>query len=196
MNKVITISREFGSGGRELGMLIAQRLQIPFYDKELISLAAQDNTLSAEVIEQYEEHLQLNTLWSAGQNLLPFYQQPITDQIYFRQCETIRNLAAKGSCVIVGRCADKVLEEALHIFVYADQRARVERKIQQGVPGSAREVEHHIKEIDKKRIHYYEHYTDVKWGDIKNYHLCINTTHNSLESCADAVAVFAEHFRR
>ena len=61
MNKVITISREFGSGGRELGMLIAQRLQIPFYDKELISLAAQDNTLSAEVIEQYEEHLQLNT---------------------------------------------------------------------------------------------------------------------------------------
>lgn len=196
MNKVITISREFGSGGRELGMLIAQRLQIPFYDKELISLAAQDNTLSAEVIEQYEEHLQLNTLWSAGQNLLPFYQQPITDQIYFRQCETIRNLAAKGSCVIVGRCADKVLEEALHIFVYADQRARVERKIQQGVPGSAREVEHHIKEIDKKRRHYYEHYTDVKWGDIKNYHLCINTTHNSLESCADAVAVFAEHFRR
>ena len=196
MNKVIPISREFGSGGRELGMLIAQRLQIPFYDKELISLAAQDNTLSAEVIEQYEEHLQLNTLWSAGQNLLPFYQQPITDQIYFRQCETIRNLAAKGSCVIVGRCADKVLEEALHIFVYADQRARVERKIQQGVPGSAREVEHHIKEIDKKRRHYYEHYTDVKWGDIKNYHLCINTTHNSLESCADAVAVFAEHFRR
>ncbi len=155
MNKVITISREFGSGGRELGMLIAQRLQIPFYDKELISLAAQDNTLSAEVIEQYEEHLQLNTLWSAGQNLLPFYQQPITDQIYFRQCETIRNLAAKGSCVIVGRCADKVLEEAIHIFVYADLRARVERKMQQGVSGSVQEVEHQIKETDKARSRYY-----------------------------------------
>ena len=196
MNKVITISREFGSGGRELGMLIAQRLRIPFYDKELISLAAQDNTLSAEVIEQYEEHLQLNTLWSAGQNLLPFYQQPITDQIYFRQCETIRNLAAKGSCVIVGRCADKVLEEALHIFVYADQRARVERKIQQGVNGPAQEVEHQIKETDQKRSRYYEHYTDSKWGSMRNYHLCIDTTYNSLESCADAVAVFAEHFRR
>lgn len=196
MNKVITISREFGSGGRELGMLIAQRLQIPFYDKELISLAAQDNTLSAEVIEQYEEHLQLNTLWSAGQNLLPFYQQPITDQIYFRQCETIRNLAAKGSCVIVGRCADKVLEEALHIFVYADQRARVERKIQQGVNGPVQEVEHQIKETDQKRSRYYEHYTDSKWGSMRNYHLCIDTTYNSLESCADAVAVFAEHFRR
>ena len=155
-----------------------------------------DNTLSAEVIEQYEEHLQLNTLWSAGQNLLPFYQQPITDQIYFRQCEIIRKLAEKGPCVIVGRCADKVLGDTLRIFAYADMKARIERKIRQGIPGSVQEVEHHIKEIDKKRRHYYEHYTDVKWGDIKNYHLCINTTHNSLESCADAVAVFAEHFRR
>ena len=196
MNKVITISREFGSGGRELGMLIAQRLQIPFYDKELISLAAQDNTLSAEVIEQYEEHLQLNTLWSAGQNLLPFYQQPITDQIYFRQCETIRNLASKGPCVIVGRCADKVLEEAIHIFVYADLRARVERKMQQGVSGSVQEVEHQIKETDKARSRYYEHYTDSKWGAMRNYHLCIDTTYTSLESCSEAAAVFAEHFRR
>ena len=196
MNKVITISREFGSGGRELGALIAQRFHIPFYDKELIFLAAQGNTLSAEVIEQYEEHLQLNTLWSAGQNLLPFYQQPITDQIYFRQCEIIRKLAKKGPCVIVGRCADKVLDDTLRIFAYADMKARIERKIRQGIPGSVQEVEHHIKEIYKKRRHYYEHYTDVKWGDIKNYHLCINTTHNSLESCADAVAVFAKHFRR
>ncbi len=195
MNKVITISREFGSGGRELGMLIAQRFQIPFYDKELISLAAQD-TLSAEVIEQYEEHLQLNMIWNAGQNLLPFYQQPITDQIYFRQCETIRKLAAKGPCVFVGRCADKVLDDALCIFAYADMKARIERKIRQGVPGSFQEVEHHIKEIDKKRRHYYEHYTDVRWGDIRNYQLCMDTTYNSLESCADAVAVFAQHFRR
>ena len=196
MNKVITISREFGSGGRELGALIAQRFHIPFYDKELIFLAAQGNTLSAEVIEQYEEHLQLNTLWSAGQNLLPFYQQPITDQIYFRQCETIRNLASKGPCVIVGRCADKVLEEAIHIFVYADLRARVERKMQQGVSGSVQEVEHQIKETDKVRSRYYEHYTDSKWGAMRNYHLCIDTTYNSLESCSEAAAVFAEHFRR
>ena len=129
MEKVITISREFGSGGRELGVKLAGTLGIPFYDKELISMAADDINIAEEAFRYYDEHIEVRDpldrqFYHAFSEI---YQVPMSDQIFVAQSNVIRRLASHGPCVIVGRCADMVLADSVNLFIYSKMKDRVKR---------------------------------------------------------------------
>lgn len=197
MEKIITIGREFGSGGREIGLRLAEKLGIPFYDKELITKAASDGGLSPNIVKEYEEsRISGLSVIHAGRNLIAHYQQPLTDQVFLAQSKVIRSLAEKGPCVIVGRCADYVLQgKSINIFVHAELQARIERKSSMDIGVVTGKLEQHILDIDKKRKKYYEYYTDFKWGEMAHFHLCIDTTHVDMDGCANAVFHYATNFR-
>lgn len=186
MNKVITVSRQFGSGGREFGIKLANALGIPFYDKELISMAAEDSNLSAEFMRHHEESapgLLSRTLYS-------YYQMPMTDQIYIAQSNLIKRLAQEGPCVIIGRCADVILEDSIKIYVHAPLAKRVERKLSMDTGVSAEKMEDHIRATDKKRKKYYEYYTDQKWGMAENHHLCLDSGLIGVDGCVETALAY------
>ena len=181
MNKVITISRQFGSGGREFGIKLAAALGLPCYDKELISMAAEDSNLSEEFMRHHEESapgLLSRTLYS-------YYQMPMTDQIYIAQANLIKRLAQEGPCVIIGRCTDVIVEDSVKIYVHAPLAKRVERKLAMDTGVSAEKMEDHVKATDKKRKKYYEYYTDQKWGMAENHHLCLDSGLVGVDGCVE-----------
>ena len=186
MNKVITVSRQFGSGGREFGIKLANALGIPFYDKELISMAAEDSNLSAEFMRHHEESapgLLSRTLYS-------YYQMPMTDQIYIAQSNLIKRLAQEGPCVIIGRCSDVILEDSVKIYVHAPLAKRVERKLSMDTGVSAEKMEDHIRATDKKRKKYYEYYTDQKWGMAENHNLCLDSGLIGVDGCVETARAY------
>ena len=147
MNKVITISRQFGSGGREFGIKLAHELKLPFYDKDLISMAAQNSNLSEEFMRHYEE----SAPGIFSRSLYSYYQMPMTDQIYIAQSNLIKQLAAKGPCVIIGRCSDVIVEDSVKIYVHADLKKRVERKLSMDTGISPEKMEEHVRATHQKR---------------------------------------------
>ena len=185
MNKIITIGREFGSGGRELGRRLAEELGIEYYDKEVISAISEKTSMSEEylksVIEGRPHHLFPITI---GQSIsiAEAYGFEQAQSIYSAQTEVIRELAKNSSCVIVGRCADYILRDInpTRIFVYADIESRIRRCIARNGDNehgmTEKQIKKHIISIDKNRAKYYDLYTGQKWGDKSNYDLCINTT--------------------
>lgn len=192
MNKVITVSRQFGSGGREFGIKLANALGIPFYDKELISMAAEDSNLSAEFMRHHEESapgLLSRTLYS-------YYQMPMTDQIYIAQSNLIKRLAQEGPCVIIGRCADVILEDSVKIYVHAPLAKRVERKLSMDTGISAEKMEEHVKATDKKRKKYYEYYTDKKWGMAENHDLCVDSSLVGIDGCVETALAYLKNLKK
>ena len=173
---IITIGREFGSGGREIGLKLAEKLNIPFYDKELISSVAEKSNLEHSIIERYDEQHSFPTFSSS--NIFDIYQMPMSDRVYIAQADVIREIAQKGSCVIVGRCANFVLNDnpdCFNVFIKAPMQDKIERK-RSVLPGkSDNEIMSHIKKIDKKRAKYYSYYTDGVWGAAITYHLCVDS---------------------
>lgn len=173
-NYVVTISREYGSGGRIIGKNLASRLGISFYDKEMLNLLAEESGFSKAIIEEWTEKKTssfLYELYTATQ------EKPISDQIFLAKTKIVQDLAQKESCVIVGNCADYTLQDmdrCLRVFIYASleeraYRAEKEYKIQ------ARDVAGFIKQTDKKRGSYYSHYTMNKWGDRHNYDISVDS---------------------
>lgn len=193
---IITIGREFGSGGREIGMKVAEKLSIPFYDKELILATAEKTKLEKSVIEKFDEKHSFPGF--ATPNLFELYQMPMSDRIYIAQADVIREIAEKESCVIVGRCADYVLEDnpdCFNVFITAPMKDKVERK-RPLLPGkSDREIENHIEKIDKKRSKYYSYYTDGIWGKASTYHLCIDSSVLGIDGTVDLI-INAVNFRK
>ena len=186
MNRVITISRQFGSGGREFGIKLANALGLPCYDKELISMAAEDSNLPAEFMRHHEESapgLLSRTLYS-------YYQMPMTDQIYIAQSNLIKRLAQEGPCVIIGRCSDVIVEDSIKIYVHAPLAKRVERKLSMDTGISAEKMEEHVKVTDKKRKKYYEYYTDQKWGMAENHHLCLDSGLIGVDGCVETALTY------
>ncbi|MBR2381344.1 MAG: cytidylate kinase-like family protein [Clostridia bacterium] len=185
MNKIITIGREFGSGGREFGRRLAEELGIEYYDKEIITAIAEKTSMSQEYVQEVLEG-KPHTLYpiTIGQSMLIadnlYIQQE--QSIYLAQSEIIRELAQKSSCVIVGRCADFILRDLkpYRIFIYADMESRIKRCISRNTDSKKQLTEKEIKKqiirIDKNRAKYYDYYTGNNWGDKNNYDLCINTT--------------------
>ncbi len=197
MNKIITIGREFGSGGREFGRRLAEELGIEYYDKEIISAIAEKTSMSQEYVQEVLEG-KPHTLYpiTIGQSMLiadNFYIQQ-EQSIYLAQSEIIRNLAQKSSCVIVGRCADFILRDLkpYRIFVYADMESRVKRCISRNSDFekhlTEKEIKKQIIKIDKNRAKYYNYYTGNDWGDKNNYDLCINTTDLVIKDIVPAIA--------
>ena len=201
---VITISRQFGSGGREIGQKLAQRLNIDFYDKELLSLAAKESGIDPSAFENVDEHAANSLLYGLSLGMYGFvqtgyssYEQfSMNDRLYLLQHEIIRKLADKP-CVIVGRCADYVLknrDNCMNIFIYADLDYRIERAVTvRNVPKE--KAESVIRKTDKARANYYQFYTEQKWGVPDNYHLCLNSAKLSVEKAVDVIESYVNAFQ-
>lgn len=198
-NKIITISREYGSAGRTVGELVAKKLEIPFYDKELVNAMAEECGFSHDFIEEIGEYasvtnsflfsIAISSRLEGGYNMMS-----AADQLYACQSNYIRELAEKGPCVIVGRCADYVLRDnpnVLHAFVYADMDFRAKHMAEHyGKPEHA--VPKWLKEKDNRRKVYYKHYTGRNWGDPHNYDICLNTSFLGIEQAADILTAMAQ----
>lgn len=181
---VITIARQFGSGGRKIGCKLAEKLEIAYYDKNLINIVAKESGLDPEVIEGMDEKSTSSLLYSLSIGAAAVYdngfriepQLPLNDRLFLAQHDVIRKISAKP-CVIVGRCADYILsgrKDIVRLFIYADMDKRVEYAINEYDvnPKKAQSV---VTKTDKSRANYYNFYASGKWGDPNNYDLCINS---------------------
>ena len=194
-NLIITISREFGSGGREIGQLLAERLGIPLYDKAIIDKAAEETGLSAEYIAEHEQRYTSSLMFNLAMgNYSRTGEMPLHDQIDIVQSEIIRNYAKEGSCIIVGRCADYVLEddfECLNVFIYSPDEAKLGR-IAQRFDTDTKSAAKLIKETNRMRSKHYNYFTGKIWGDRQNYDLMINSGRFSVDECVDMIVEAAE----
>ena len=188
-NKIITVSRQFGSGGRTIGRLAAEKLGIPCYDQELIEKIAKESGLAEEYVEERGEHMPSSN-WIANALAVRTVAGMINeDQLWATQCKVIMDLADQGPCVIVGRCADHILKdkhELLRVFIHAPLEKRAERII--NVYGEKEvSIEKRINDKDKRRKAYYQLYTDSEWGAAENYDICINSAAFGIEESADLI---------
>lgn len=195
---IVTIGREYGSGGHEIGVHLAKHFNIPLYDKELIELTAKDGNMAENFLKRYDEtHPRFEFPVLTGNTMSPYYQQSFSDKAFLEQSKMIKKLASCGSGVFVGRCADYVLSEfeKVNIFIYGNKGKRIERKLKllkenENKVMSFSEMSKHIKNVDKKRAQYYEYYTDRKWGKVRNYDLCINTDYISIEGACKTIVEY------
>lgn len=193
---IITIGRQFGSGGRSIGQKIAEKLDIHFYDKELISIAAKKSGTDPEIFKDVDEKAANSLLYSLSTGMYGFGSGfsamgdlPVNDKLYLLQHKIIKEIAEKESCVIVGRCADYVLREnpnCVNIFIYADMAFRKEQSVKKHGIDEAR-AEHIINKTDKSRANYYSFYSGQKWGMAENYDLCINSSKLSEDKIVDLI---------
>lgn len=194
-NLIITISREFGSGGHEIGQKLADRLGVPLYDRAIIDKAAEKTGLSAEYIAEHEQRYTSSLMFNLAMgNYSRTGELPLHDQIDIVQSDIIRGYAKEGSCVIVGRCADYVLEddfETLNVFIYASDEAKLER-ISERISGEVRTAAKLIKETNRMRSKHYNYFTGKIWGDRANYDLMLNSSKLGLDGCVDMIINAAE----
>ncbi|MDY4813600.1 MAG: cytidylate kinase-like family protein [Ruminococcus sp.] len=192
---IITVARQFGSGGKEIAKALADELGIDFYDKELISMAAKESGMSPEVFEKIDEQATNSLLYSLSMGLYNFGNGfsamgdlPVNDKLYIIQHKMIKKLADKGPCVILGRCGDYVLKDydnVVSIFINADMEYRKEHAIKYHNV-DPRRAEQVVNKADKNRANYYSFYSGQKWGQAQNYDLCINSGRMTRD---DAVSV-------
>ena len=190
-HRIITIGREFGSGGRTIGKEVAERLGIPCYDQEIIEKLAEESGLSKDYIKTESEYASHSNWAAAAFSSIRSYGVPSNqDYLWAIQRKIILEIAEKESCVIVGRCADAILEDShdlLKVFIHASFDKRRERIVSKygetEVPSDRR-----LKEKDKRRALYYQFYTDREWGAVENYHLILDSGELGIEKCVDIVA--------
>ena len=187
-NRIITISREFGSGGHTVGKKVAERLGIPCYDNELIQKIAEQSGFVEEYIKEEGEHVPQSS-WLASAFTGWNWNGPSNqDLLWTIQRNIILELAEKESCVIVGRCADFILRDknCLRVFIHASMQKRAVRIVNEY--GERREApEQRLKSKDKRRASYYRFYTDMKWGQSQNYHIALDSGELGLDKCADII---------
>lgn len=198
MNRIITIGREFGSGGRELGLRLSQRLGIAYYDQEIIAEISKRTELSEQYVKKMAEKKPMFSFpLHIGRSFHYMQNSPwdLNLSIFREQSAIIREMAEKSDCVIVGRCADDILREMnpLRIFVYGDMETKLERcrkRTGSDEKMTDREILSNIRKIDKNRSEYYGLYTGKVWGDKQSYDLCINTSKISVERASELLAEF------
>ena len=191
--KIITISREFGSGGRTIGRMVADALGIPFYDKELVDQVSIESGFAPKFVEEHGEH-------SPGRSLFSYAFAPqgvpgvmnglsTADFLWNIQCSVILQLADQGPCVIVGRNADYILkdrDDCLHVYVHADMDFRADRIVRL-YGESEKSPATRLQEKDKRRRVNYQHYTGRTWGQAQNYDICLNSSSLGIEQCAQII---------
>lgn len=197
MNNIITIGREFGSGGRELARRLAEELGYAYYDQEILREIASRTQLSESYVRAIVEHspvtsYPIHVVRSFHPIMSPVMDQ--TNKVCQEQTAIIKELAEKSDCVIVGRCADYILRDSdpIRVFVYADMQEKIKRcreKSGDAESLSDKELEKQIKSIDKNRKKYYDFYTGQEWGNRRNYDLLINTTNIPIKLAAHDLAV-------
>lgn len=199
--KIITIGRQFGSGGHEIGERLAKKLNVPFYDRELVEKAAEELNLNVDAIENYDEkavhHFVMNSFGSFTTDRVynvEDYNRPISDQVYTKQAAIIKELANQGPCVIVGRCADYILkdrDDVLSVFICADDDYRIKRlrEVRGYVPDLARQK---MKDMDKKRRKYYNKYVGDGWDSRETHHMVLNVSLLGADYIVDMLAKMTE----
>lgn len=185
-NKIITISREFGSGGRTIGKLVAGELGIPCYDSELIEKMAAESGFDKNYIKRSDEHAAGNFISVLASRA---FGPTNEDYLWRVQCGIISDIAEKGPCVIVGRCADYILRDkadCLKVFIHADMKFRAESIVKVYGESDA-SPEQRIKDKDKRRAAYHRFYTNMKWGDAHNYDISLNSGKIGIEKCVSII---------
>lgn len=188
-NRIITISREFGSGGRTVGKMAAERLNIPCYDQGLVEKIAEQSGFTKEFIREKGEYTAHGNWFFNAFSNRSAGGMSTQDYLWTIQRKTILELAEQGPCVIVGRCADYILKDAadcLKVFVHADMEKRAERIVR--LYGETDEAPiKRLKDKDKRRAAYYKFYTDCEWGDVRNCHLALDSGVLGIETCVDLI---------
>lgn len=203
MKTVITIGRQFGSGGREIGEKLSKAYGINYYDRELLTRAAKESGFCEEILQNHDErptnsflyNLVIDT-YSFGYNSSSFVDMPISQKVFLAQFDTIKKVAEEGPCVIVGRCADYALEgrdNVINLFIYADEDFKIKRvmDIYDLDESKARDM---INKKDKQRQSYYNYYTNRKWGRADTYDLCINSAVLGIDGSVKLIKQFVEDF--
>ncbi len=202
---IFTIGRQFGSGGRQVGKKLAERLGIPFYDSELLAISAKDSGLSEALFQTADEKATSSLFYSLVMGNYPMAtgavgiaEMPLNDQLFLLQSKTIKKVADAGSCVIVGRCADYVLRDepnVLSIFIHASIEERVKRAIEvyEVAPEKAEDT---CLKADKKRANFYNYYSDRKWGMCRTYHLSLDSGCLGIEGAVDQIIQFRDGWEK
>lgn len=190
MLPVITISRQFGSGGHEVGERLARELGVPFYDKALIAMAAKQSGLSEEVFANADEKATSSLLYSMvmgsysfGARVPGINEMPINDKLFIIQSDIIKKAAAEGPCVVIGRCADYILREhknCLNVFIHASKEERIRRSIAKK-DCEERKASDFVTKKDKQRANYYNFYSNKRWDDLQNYDITIDTSRFTID---------------
>ena len=200
MKTIVTIGRQFGSGGKEVGIRVAKELGIPFYDKELLQEAAKKSGLCEKVFESFDERPK-SLLYSIAMDSYLFglpgtgMGDSLEQQVYLATFNTIRQIASQGPCVIIGRCADYALEDnpdLLSLFIHAPMEARIQRvaERQNVTPEKARQM---IIKTDKRRAAHYEYYSSKKWGSMDSYHFCMDSSYLGLSRTVELILAMVDH---
>lgn len=201
-NAIYTIGREFGSGGKDVGVKLAERLGIKLYDKELLQQAAKESGFCEEIFENHDEKptnsflysLVMDTYSMNGYSSAPFLDMPLNHKVFLAQFDTIKKIAAQESCVIVGRCADYALADnpdCINVFVHADMQNRIKLVSKRGNLSENKAKDMILKQ-DKQRASYYNYYTSKKWGDSSCYHLTLDSGKLGIDGCVDMILKFRE----
>ena len=201
-NKIYTIGREFGSGGREVGEKLAAKLGIKLYDKELLQQAAKESGFCEEIFENHDEKptnsflysLVMDTYSVSGYSAAPFLDMPLNHKVFLAQFETIKKIAEKESCVIVGRCADYALSDnpdCINVFIHADMDIRI-KNVSKNLNITENKARDIINKTDKQRASYYNYYTSKKWGDSKSYNLSLDAGKLGTDNCVEMILKFRE----
>ncbi len=205
MNTVITIGRQFGSAGHEIGEKVAEYFGIKCYDKELLTRAAKESGFCEEMIQNHDErptnsflyNLVMDT-YSFGYNASSFVDMPISHKVFLAQFDTIKKVAEEEPCVIVGRCADYALAEfpnCVNIFIYADEETKTKRIMERYQLSESKARDMMIKK-DKQRQSYYNYYSSKKWGRADSYDLCINSSVLGVEGTVKLITQYIEDFEK
>lgn len=193
MKRIITISREFGAGGGELGEKLARRLNYEYYNKELILMAAAKSNVDVMSMMQWDEKVPIN--FGFAQSLFDFYNRPLSEKLFKAQSEVIRKIGEKGRCVILGRNANSILKEfdsCLHVFVHADLNWRIERMRPRMEGMTDAQIRSEICAIDKARAKYSSFHTKDKFGSADSYNICLDTKYFGIDRCLELLCELAE----
>jgi hypothetical protein len=190
---MITVSRQYGTNGRHIAECLAKKLELPFYDRELITIASKESQFAERAFMDAEETATTALGYAlSNRSNRSLYGMPLNDQLFMVQSGVIRTVADQGPALFVGRCADYVLEgykETIKIFLQADIPSRIATVMDRDQL-SAKEAEAKIKRLDKSRATYYNYYTDRKWSDLKNYDIVLNVSRLTVEEAAELLATF------
>ncbi len=205
MNTVITIGRQFGSAGREIGEKVAEYFGIKCFDKDLLTRAAKESGFCEEMIKNHDErptnsflyNLVMDT-YSFGYNNSSFVDMPISHKVFLAQFDTIKKIADEGPCVIVGRCADYALADrsnVVDLFIYSDEASKIKRIMERYDLSEAKAKDMIVKK-DKQRQSYYNYYSSKKWGRADSYDLCINSGVLGVEGTVNLIVQYVEDFEK
>lgn len=201
-NFVITIGREFGSGGMDIARKLSEKLNIKYYDKELLAMAAKESGLCEEIFENHDEKptnsflysLVMDTYSVSGYTSAPFLDMPLNHKVFLAQFDTIKKLAEKESCIIVGRCADYALAEhpnCISVFIHGDMDFRITH-VMETFDLTREKAKDMIQKTDKKRASYYNYYSSKKWGDSRSYNLSLDSSELGLDGCVEMILHYME----